>query len=69
MVMPKGRHQKGQRGGEGAAMKKKDRAVRQAMRKERKAGAYLIPGDPDFRSFANQLQTQGMQLQDVPADG
>jgi len=29
----------------------------------------LSPGDPDFRSFANQLAVQGLRLHDVPADG
>lgn len=64
--MPKGRHEKGKAG---AGAKKKDRAVRQALKRERKAGAYLSPGDPDFRSFANQLAVQGLRLHDVPADG
>ena len=64
--MPKGRHGKGR---VGAGVKKKERAVKQALRRERKAGAYLSPGDPDFRSFANQLTVQGLRLHDVPADG
>ena len=68
--MPKGRQQgKGQRGREAAEEKKRERSVRQALRRERKAGAYLSPGDPDFRSFSNQLEAQGLRLQDVPGDG
>ena len=64
--MPKGRH--GRKRESGGA-KKKERVVREALRRERKAGAYLSPGDPDFRSFANQLAVQGLRLRDVPGDG
>lgn len=63
--MPKG---SGKRHGGGAA-KKKERAVRAAYRRERKAGTYLTPGDPDFKSFSNQLAIQGLKLRDVPGDG
>ncbi len=66
LAMPKGKTSSG-RGG--AASKKKDRAVREALRKERKSGAYLDPVDPDFRSFRNQLQAQGLKVHDVPGDG
>ena len=64
--MPKGRQGKGGRGKIAAADKKKERAVRRALRTER---AYLQPGDPDFKSFSNQLAVQGLRLEDVPADG
>ena len=68
--MPRGRHGKGARGKEAvAAGKKKERAVRQALRRERAGGAYLKPSDPDFRSFSNQLAAQGLRLKDVPGDG
>ena len=63
--MPKGRRGKEAAKGE----KKKERAVRQALRRERAAGAYLKPSDPDFRSFSSQLAAQGLQLRDVPGDG
>lgn len=69
-VMPKGRRTSGRGGGGGAAVvKKKDRLVREALRRERKSGAYLDPADPDFRSFRDQLQAQGLKLHEVPADG
>lgn len=67
--MPRGRQRKGRRGREAVGEKEKERAVRQALRRERKAGAYLQPSDPDFRSFSNQLAAQGLRLQDVPGDG
>ena len=68
--MPKKGRGKGGRGREEAVgEKKKGRAARRAFRRERAAGAYLIPGDPDFRSFSNQLAVQGLRLEDVPADG
>ncbi|XP_064385144.1 OTU domain-containing protein 3-like isoform X3 [Halichondria panicea] len=63
--MPKGKHHHGGGGGS----KRKERAVRAAYRQERKAGAYLCPGDPDFKSFSNQLAVQGLTLRDVPGDG
>ena len=62
--MPKGKAHHG-----GNAAKKKERAVRAAIRRERKAGAYLSPGDPDFKSFSNQLAIQGLKLKDVSGDG
>ena len=62
--MSKGRH-----GAGGGPAKRKERAVRAAHRKERKSGAYLSPGDPDFKSFSNQLAVQGLKLRDVPGDG
>ena len=67
--MPKGRQGKGGRGKVAATEKKKERAVRRALRRERAGGAYLQPGDPDFKSFSNQLAVQGLRLEDVPADG
>ena len=68
-IMPKGRQGKGGRGKVAATEKKKERAVRRAHRRERAGGAYLQPGDPDFRSFSNQLVVQGLRLEDVSADG
>ena len=67
--MPKGRHVKGGRGKEAAGEKKTERRVKKALRRERAAGAYLKPSDQDFRSFSNQLASQGLSLQDAPADG
>ena len=67
--MPRGKQGKGRKGREAAGEKGRERAVRQALRRERKAGAYLKSGDPDFRSFSNQLAAQGLRLQDVPGDG
>lgn len=64
--MPKGKHHQQHGGG---ASKRKERAVRAAYRRERKSGGYLSPGDPDFKSFSNQLEVQGLRLQDVPGDG
>ena len=49
--------------------KQKERIVRAAKRRERQSGTYLNPGDPDFKSFANQLALQGLELKDVPGDG
>ena len=63
--MPKGKHNHGG----GGASKRKERAVKLAYRQERKAGAYLCPGNPDFKSFSNQLAVQGLTLKDVPGDG
>ena len=60
--MPKGRHHV-------KSDKQKERNIRAALRRERKAGAYLNPGDPDFKSFSNQLAVQGLALKDVPGDG
>lgn len=69
--MSKSRHAKKGRGKGGEKRgKQQERVVRQALRRERKAaGAYLSPGDPEFRSFSNQLAAQGLRLQDVPGDG
>ena len=67
--MPRGGRRKGGRGKDAAGDKKKERAVKRALRTERAAGAYLRPGDPDFKSFSNQLAVQGLRLQDVPGDG
>ena len=64
--MPKGRQGKGARGRGAAGERKKEKAVR---RRERAAGAYLQRGDPDFRSFSDQLAMQGLRLVDVPGDG
>ena len=62
--MPKGKHKS-----QGRNSKQKERITRDALRRERKSGAYLNPGDPDFKSFANQLAVQGLALKDVPGDG
>ena len=67
--MPKGRQGKGHGNRDSAVAKKRDRVVKEALRKERKSGACLDPADPDFRSFTNQLQAQGLKLVDVPGDG
>ena len=64
--MPRGKHR---HGGQGKSSKQQERITRAALRRERKAGAYLNPGDPDFKSFANQLAVQGLALKDVPGDG
>ncbi len=64
--MPKGKQHQQHGGG---ACKKKERAVRAAYRRERRSGSYLSPGDPDFKSFSNQLAVQGLRLRDVPGDG
>lgn len=61
-VMPKGRNQ-------ARHHKQQERSVKTALKRERKAGAYLNPGDPDFKSFANQLAVQGLALKDVLGDG
>lgn len=60
--MPKGKYNAGRK-------KQQERSVKAALRRERKAGAYLNPGDPDFKSFSNQLAVQGLALKDVPGDG
>lgn len=66
-VMPRGKHR---HGGQGRSRgKQRERITRTALRRERKSGAYLNPGDPDFKSFANQLAVQGLALKDVPGDG
>ena len=49
--------------------KQEERRIREALKKERKAGSYLHPGDPDFKSFATQLSIQGLALKDVAGDG
>ncbi len=64
--MPRGRRAAGR---EVAVGKKKERLVREALRRERKSGAYLDPADPDFRSFRDQLQAQGLRLHEAPSDG
>ena len=38
-------------------------------RRERKAGLYCKPGDPDFKSLSEQLRVQGLALKDVLGDG
>jgi uncharacterized Zn-binding protein involved in type VI secretion len=58
--MPKSRR----RGGSHA--RKQDRA---ASRRERKAGAYIKRGDPEFRDLSAQLAVQDLALKDVPGDG
>jgi OTU domain-containing protein 3 len=65
-VMPRGKQR---HGGRGKGGKQQERITRATLRRERKSGAYLNPGDPDFRSFANQLAVQGLALKDVPGDG
>ena len=64
--MPRGKHR---HGGQGRSSKQQERITRAALRREGKSGAYLNPGDPDFKSFANQLAVQGLTLKDVPGDG
>ena len=61
--MPKGKRTADRRN------KQEERSIRSALKKERKAGAYLNPGDPDFKSFATQLSIQGLALKDVAGDG
>ena len=60
--MPKGK----KRNDDGKKDKKKERAVRQALKRERR---YLKEGDPEFRRLTDQLATQGLRLKDVPGDG
>lgn len=60
--MPKGK----KRNDTGKKDKKKERAVRQALKRERR---YLKEGDPEFKRLTDQLATQGLQLKDVPGDG
>ncbi|XP_077998534.1 OTU domain-containing protein 3-like [Glandiceps talaboti] len=48
--------------------KRDERAVKAAMRKQRKDKSYLAE-DENFASFATQLQTRGLQLRDIPGDG
>lgn len=50
----------------GAKARKEERAV---SRRERKAGTYIKPGDPEFRDLSTQLRVQGLALKDVPGDG
>lgn len=57
------------RGGGGARRGKQGRESRAAARRERKAGLYLSPGDPDFKSLSDQLKVQGLTLRDVCGDG
>ena len=61
--MPKGKKSADRRS------KQEERRIRATLKRERKAGAYLNPGDPDFKSFANQLSIQGLTLKDVSGDG
>ena len=56
MPKKKGRQQAGGKG-------------RSQARRERQAGLYLSPGDPDFKSLSDQLRVQGLALKDVPGDG
>ena len=60
--MPKGK----KRSDNGKRDKKKERAVRQALKRDRR---YLKEGDPEFKSLTDQLAIQGLQLKDVPGDG
>ena len=48
--------------------KVKERAVKQALKKERKA-ARLRLTDKEFVNFNNQLQVNGLVLKDVLGDG
>ena len=45
------------------------RDARAVSRRERKAGLYMKPGDPEFKDLAAQLRVQGLRLRDVPGDG
>lgn len=54
------------RSGKGREGRQEARAL---ARRERKAGLYLSPGDPDFKSLTEQLRVQGLALKDVPGDG
>lgn len=47
-------------------VRKEERAAR---RRERKAGAYIKPGDSEFRDLSAQLGLLGLTLRDVPGDG
>lgn len=60
--MPKGK----KRSDNGKREKKKERAVRQALKRDRR---YLKEGDPEFKSLTDQLAIQGLRLKDVPGDG
>ena len=45
--------------------KKEERALRQAMRREKR----LNKSDPEFHSLSSQLQSQGLKMKDVLGDG
>lgn len=62
--MPKGRHGKGGRGKQ-VAGKRKEKHGRRAEKRE----GYIRHGDPEFKSFSEQLAQQGLRLEDVPGDG
>lgn len=49
--------------------KQAERHAKALARRERKAGLYCKPGDPDFKSLSEQLQAQGLMLKDVLGDG
>lgn len=59
--MPKKKRSKGD-----SHARKQERAV---SRRERKAGTYIKPGDPEFKDLSTQLGVQGLTLKDVPGDG
>ena len=64
--MPKGKGKKWKEEESRKGDKKRERATKQALRKERQ---YLKEGDPEFKSLSNQLATQGLRMKDVPGDG
>ena len=49
--------------------KQAERHAKAIARRERKAGSYCKPGDPDFKSLSEQLRVQGLALKDVLGDG
>ena len=62
--MPKRKAKHGGRGRKHAELA--DKAL---ARRERRAGLYVSPGDPDFKSLSEQLEVHGLALRDVPGDG
>ncbi len=49
--------------------KQAERHAKAVARRERRAGLYCKPGDPDFKSLSEQLRVQGLALKDVLGDG
>ena len=49
--------------------KQAERHAKAIAKRERKAGLYSKPGDPDFKSLSDQLVAQGLGLRDVLGDG
>lgn len=64
--MPKGKAKKWKEEEARKGDKKRERAARQALRKERR---YFKEGDPEFKSLSNQLVCQDLRMKDVPGDG